>query len=200
MKACLPGDVEAGQKGTELMSLLKKFKFEESLMTALPAALEKAPDARGQFDLMTMNELDNELTKLVAGQKEVLAAAAPSQEKCEALVREQHDRLAAVRAEQRLAARDFDVASEELASCETVAVEVQKALRDLSQLSKRLGTSLNNAEVEVELFEQGARETFKELCQRSTPEPAVEEVVTEQVAMEEEQTGHVVEMEAPLVA
>jgi len=175
LKEVSPQDAQASQKGDELMAMLKKFNFEESLLIALPVALVKAPDARGQFDVMAMTEVENELSKLIKEQSDILAAAAPSQEQCQAAVTKAQEHLAAARAEQRAAARDYDLAAEEQVACETAATQAQKILRENTQLTKKLEKSLNSAEVDVELFEQGPRETFKELRERRTPEPVAEE-------------------------
>lgn len=169
------------------------------MLIALPAALAKAPDARGQFDLTAMTELEGELCKSIEEQGAIISAAVPSQEKCEASVKEAQERLVAARSNQRDAARAFDIASEEQTACEASAAEAQKALRDISQMAKKLEREVNNAEVEVEVFEQGPRETFKELCQRSTPPPVVEEEeVVASAAVADEQCMQTMETEVPV--
>lgn len=177
LKSALPQEGETKQKSSDLLALLSLYKFEESMMIALPAAFAKVPEERGQFDLMAMKELEGEFVKLISQQSEIIAAAVPSQEQCSAAVNEAQDTLATARAEQRTAAKSFDAASEEQATFEMVATEAQKALRELTQRTKKLQQQVTNAEVEVELFEQGPRQTFKELCDRSTPPvaPAEEE-------------------------
>jgi len=181
------------------MASLKKYKFEESMMIALPAALQKAPDARGQFDLMALTQLEGEIDKLVAEQDAILFAAAPGQVKCEVAIKEAEAQLAAARGEQRVAAKAFDNASKEQAECEAASAAAQKALRDNTQASKKLERARNNAEVEVELFEQGPRETFNELRDRTTPPPAAEEEVVEE-AMVDEPGVESNELEVPVVA
>jgi len=184
------------------MASLKKYKYCESMMIALPAALGKAPDARGQFDLMAINQLEGEIQKGISGQEAILAAAAPGQAKCDAAIKAAQDRLAAARGEQRLAAKAFDTASKEQSECETTSTAAQKAVRENAQLSKRLDRALNNAEVEVELFEQGPRETFKELRERTTPPPMAEVHVDEaaEEEMVEEPATETLEPEEPVVA
>lgn len=172
-------------------------------MIALPAALAKSPDARGQFDLMAINQLEGEIEKLVAEQDAILAAAAPVQAKCEAAIKAAQEQLARAKGEQRAAAQAFDVASKEQAECEATSAAMQKAVRSNLQLSKKLESSLNDAEVEVELFEQGPRETFKSLRERITPPPMTEVHAEEETASPEpmaEELAPANELEVPLVA
>lgn len=175
LKASAPDDAAIKKKASELMSLLKKYKFEESMMIALPAALAKAPDARGQFDLMAINQLEGEIDKLILEMDGILAAAVPGQAKCDAAIKKAQDHLADMRGKQRAAAKAFDVASKEQSECEATSAAAQKAVRDTAKASQKLEKALHNAEVEVELYGQGPKETFQALQQRVTPPPAPEE-------------------------
>jgi len=174
LKAATPEDGDMRKKTGELMSLLKKYKFEESMMIALPAALAKAADARGQFDLMAINQLEGEIDKLIAEQDATLTAAVPGQQKCDAAIKKAQDHLANMRGKQREAAKAFDVASQEQTTCDEEHAVAQKAVKDNAQSVKKLEKALHNAEVEVELYAQGAKETFRELRERATPPPAPE--------------------------
>jgi len=204
LKAASSDDADGRKKKSELMALLKKYKFEESMMIALPAAFSKAPDARGQFDHMAINQLEGEIAKFVAEIDAVLAAAAPGQAKCEEAIKAAAEQLASAKGEQRVAAKAFDVASKEQADCEAASATAQKAVRSNAQLSKKLEKSLNDAEVEVELFEQGPRQTFKELCERTTPPPAMEAEDEENMvttpAKADEDLLPVAEPEVPVIA
>merc|ERR1719230_1614579 len=133
----------------------------------------KSPEARGQFDVMAITQLDGEITKLVAEQDAIIAAAVPSQAKCEAAINQAQTRLAETRGEQRVAAKAFDNASKELTECEQASAAAQKAVRSQTQQSKKLEKALHDAE--VELFEQGPLDTFNKLRERTTPPPAPEE-------------------------
>jgi len=182
LKTAQPDDAGARKTEKELMTLLKKHKFEESMLIALPAALTKAPEARGMFDNMAITQLEGEIDKLIAEQDAILAAAAPGQAKCTAAITQAEQALASARGAQRTAAKAFDVASKQEAECEAAAKDAQKAVQENGKLSKKLDKALNTAEVEVELFEQGPRESFKELTARTTPPPAPEEEMAEEPA------------------
>jgi len=209
LKTTAPEEADAKKKNHDLMALLKKYKFEESMLIALPAALAKAPDARGQFDMMAIHQLETEIDKMVAEQDVTLVAAVPGQQKCEAAIKAAQDSLTAARGEQRAAAKAYDSGSKQQAELTEASAAATKAVKDIVNLSKKAEKHLNNAEVQVELFFQGPHETFKELCQRSTPPPepeaqAEEEEVAEAVPMEEVATPEVVaetkEVEMPVAA
>jgi hypothetical protein len=192
LKTVSTADAEAGDKGNELMALLKKYKFEESMMIALPAALAKAPEARGQFDMMAISQLEGDIGKMIAEQDAFISEAKPSQEKCEVAVNTAQEQLAKARAEQRAAARSFDIASNDLQMSTAAVAEAQKSVSDLTKMLDRLKKAVYAAEAEVEVFQQGPLDTFKSLRERTTP------VVEEPAAIAEEQTTEAHAGDAPV--
>jgi len=197
LKETASADAEGKKRTNELMASLKKHKFEESMMIALPAALAKTPEARGQFDSVVIGQVEGELQKKIAEQDQILADAAPGQEKCIAAINEAKQSLDAARGEQRVAAQFFDNLSKEQNECSEASATAQKAVRDSASLLKKLEKTLHNAEVEVQIFEQGPRETFKQLCERSAPAPVAEEEEEEAPAAMEESAA---EIQLPVAA
>merc|ERR1711966_522367 len=110
-----------------------------------PAALAKAPAARGQFDLMAIQQLDGEVAKLVAEQDAILAAAAPDQAQCEAAIKTAEEKLAAARGDQKVAAEAYSVANKDRDQCEAAANTAQKVVKDINQSIKKVDKLLNNA-------------------------------------------------------
>lgn len=200
LKTISAEEAEGSVKQDELVKLLKKYKFEESMLIALPAALAKPPDARGQFDLMAIGQLETEIGKKVAEQESVLLAAKPGQDKCDAVVREAQERLNESRSAQKVAARNFDTASKHQTTCEEALTVAQKAVRALANSLKRLAGAVNSAEAELEIFQQGPLETFKQLRERTTPPPVLEEEVPAPPAVEDQAMEDVQEAEVPAVA
>merc|ERR1712217_428541 len=88
LKAALPETAEVQKRLCNLIEMLNKYKFDESMLIALPSALGKAPDARGRFDLIAMSQLESKMDEVIAAQTAILAAAAPGQAKCEAAIEE----------------------------------------------------------------------------------------------------------------
>jgi len=199
LKTISAEEPEGSVKQDELVKALKKYKFEESMLIALPAAIAKAPDARGQFDLMAIAQLETEISKKASEQESVLLAAKPGQDKCDAVVREAQEHLDEARSAQRLAATGFDTASKHQTTCEEASAAAQKAVRGLTNSLKRLASAVNSAEAELELFQQGPTEAFKELRERAKPAPVVEEQVATPVVVEEH-AMEVAEVEVPAVA
>jgi len=173
-------------------------------MIALPAALAKAPDSRGQFDTMVFEQLEAEIGKKTAEQESILVAAKPEQDKCEAVVKEAQDHLNEARATQRLAAQNFDTASNHQSTCEEALNTSQKTLRGLTNSLKRLEKAVYEAEAELEIFQQGPMEAFKTLRTRTTPPPAVEQEAVQPPVAEEEAEAEAMELvqeaEAPAAA
>jgi len=190
-----PEDPVVLKKRDDLVAFLRKQQFEESILIALPVALTKAPETRGQFDLIAINQLESDIGKRILEQETILTAAKPGQDKCEAAVQAAQESLSRARVEQRAAAKDFDAASQQQRVCEELSIKAQTALRDLAETVKRLEKELYAAEAEVELFHQGPMETFTALRTRTTPvaEPVVEEAVEQQV----EQVPEAPEVEMP---
>jgi hypothetical protein len=52
LRSAVPEAIESSGRGASLLSMMKKWDFEESLQIALPSVFAKAPDARGQFDFI----------------------------------------------------------------------------------------------------------------------------------------------------
>lgn len=192
LSAALPEGDDVQKKPDDLVSFLSKQKFEESILIALPVALSKAPETRGQFDNIAITQIENDIRKRIAEQDEILSAAKPGQEKCEAAVQDATHCLQEAREAQLAAAKNFNAASLEQAACEELSAKAMAALRDITDSSKRLEKAVYAAEAEVELFEQGPMETFKALRTRVTPPAAVEEV--EEPAMDEAVEAAEVEM------
>merc|ERR1712039_625830 len=173
------------------MATLKKYGFDESMLIALPAALGKAPDARGRFDLIAITQLEAKISAMIDEQDAILAAAAPGQAKCDAAIEEANGHWIAAKDEQMKAAKAYEVAFNERTSCEVASKAAEKAVRDSTSLLTRIDKAVLKSEVEVELFQQGPLAIFKDLQERASPPmPAKEEEVAiaapmEQVPMEQ---------------
>merc|ERR1712050_582431 len=174
LKAALPETADVQKRLCNLIEMLNKYKFDESMLIALPSALGKAPDARGRFDLIAISQLESKIDEMVAEQAAILAAAAPGQAKCDAAIKQATDCFTAARSGQMEAAKVFDVASKELAACEAIHKSAQRAVRDHAQSLGRLEKALRNADSDLEIFQEGPLDTFRQLCGRVTV-PVVEE-------------------------
>lgn len=197
-----PEEAEAREKENHVLAMLKKYKFEESMMIALPAALAKAPDARGQFDLMAIRQLEGEIGKMIVEQESILIAAKPGQDKCELALTQAQQHLDKLRLEQRVAAKNFDTASQHETTCEETSAEAHEVVQNFTKSMKHHKEAVLNAEVELEIFQQGPLEIFADLRARSTPVVEVE-IVAEPVAepsLANEEEEHAMEVAEVAVA
>merc|ERR1712187_402921 len=108
-------------------------KFDESMLIAVPAALAKSPDARGEFDHMAVEQLNIEISKMVAGQEAILCAAKPGEEQCEAAVKQAHDILSKAKDEQKKAAKNFTASVYRQAASENALSVAKTAVLDLTK-------------------------------------------------------------------
>jgi hypothetical protein len=177
LQTVAPQDADSSEKAMDLIEMLKTYKFDDSMLIAAPAALRKDPNARGQFDLFAISLLETQLGKLAAEQDETLTASAPVQARLEAAIKQAQAHLAVTKSEQQLAAKSFDAAFRQQATCEAADKAAKMALCSIALMIKDIDKALSTAEVELEAFQQGPQEIFKELCERSTP-PSVETELT----------------------
>jgi len=167
-------DTESSTKLDELVKLLKKYKFDESILIAVPAALAKAPDARGEFDHMAIDQLAAEISKMIAEQDSIISAAKPGEEQCEASVMQAQEVLSNARANQKSAAAKYIATSKQQARCEEAVSAAKNAVLNITKSVNRLKKGIEAAEVEVELFQQGPKDTFNTLRNRVSPVPVIE--------------------------
>merc|ERR1712066_792543 len=123
--------------------------FDESMLIALPAALAKAPDARGRFDLIAITQLETKISAMIDEQDAILAAVAPGQAKCDAAIEEANRHWVAAKDEQMRTAKAYESASNERTSCEVASKAAEKAVRDNTALLTRLDKAVRKAEVEM---------------------------------------------------
>merc|ERR1719253_2089607 len=90
-----------------VLALLKKHKFEESLLIALPAALAKPADARGHFDLLAVTQIEAEVNKVIEEQTRLIAAVEPESKQCDQAVETAKNNLEEAKTAQIAAAKGF---------------------------------------------------------------------------------------------
>lgn len=201
LKTASPEHAEVSKRNHDLMATLKKYGFDESMLIALPAALGKAPDARGRFDLIAITQLETKIAAMIDEQDAILAEAVPGQAKCDAAIKEAQGHWIAAKDVQMKIAKAYESASKERTSCEIASKAADKAVRDNTALLKQIEKAVTNAEVDVEVFQQGPLATFKDLQNRAIPpiptnleEEVAAAAPMEQVALTE------INVEVPAVA
>merc|ERR1719453_618437 len=123
---------------------------------------------------MAIRQLEGEIGKMIAEQEALLTAAMPGQEKCELALKQAREHLDCLRLEQRVAAQNFDAASQHEATCEENWNEARTVVRTFTKSMEHHKEAVLNAEVELEIFQQGPMDIFADLRARTTPAPVVE--------------------------
>jgi len=141
-----PGEVVEGTADTNnqhydlLLPLVSKIGLDESLLTALPSSAAKVPSARGPFDHMVIQQLEQSLSEHIARLREAVEAAAPAAEERSAAVEVAKTALAEVRVAETAAEGELTLARtarEEMSERVTTAKEaVDKFLIDSKSFSK----------------------------------------------------------------
>eukprot|EP00928_Gymnodinium_smaydae_P025556 TRINITY_DN2030_c0_g1_i1.p2 TRINITY_DN2030_c0_g1~~TRINITY_DN2030_c0_g1_i1.p2 ORF type:complete len:556 (+),score=213.06 TRINITY_DN2030_c0_g1_i1:73-1668(+) len=141
----------------------KEFGFDPSMLTALPSAFSKAPDQRGQFDTLVLDQFREEHAKKMATLDAELEAARPAREERAAAVD------AAKKAEEEAASAD-ETARAELQAAQTAQADAdaatkaaQKALKEFAGEMKTATLSLSEAEKQVKAFAKGPLADLDEL-------------------------------------
>jgi chromosome segregation ATPase len=166
-----PEEPDAQAKNAALLALVKKHAFEDSMLIALPSALRKPKETRGQFDKLTIDGLHLELTKRIAEQDSIIMTHAPTDAKHIASVETAQGALNEAITKLRASAKTFQAAHDELMAATTAEHDAKKAVRDLANTSKRLNKALSSAAAELEIFRSGPVETFNDLRQTTEPKP-----------------------------
>jgi hypothetical protein len=177
LKNAAPEDPEAQKKNASLLASIKKHAFEDSMLIALPEALRKPSDARGQFDKLTIDGLQTELNKRTAQQDAIISAFAPTEQKLTSAIEQAHVVLDASSATLRKSASTFQKASDEQATCTADAAAAIKAQKDFGTSQRRLNRACDTAQAELEVFREGPLAKFLELKARKEPVPEIVEPV-----------------------
>merc|ERR1719401_1593860 len=124
-----------------LVKLAKYFNFDTALLSSVPSALVKAPDARGSFDAMVLVQLEGLLTSHLTALEEELAAGEPAK---------------AERAAKVVAAGEaLTAAAEAEEACKTALKEAQAAAKVADSELKTAAQAVKAFKPEMQLLCDG---------------------------------------------
>jgi hypothetical protein len=195
LKDALPEESDAQAKGAALLALVQKHAFEDSMLIALPSALRKSPDSRGQFDKLTIDGLQIELNKRIAFLDVAIGSFAPIEKENAAAMEKARETLNVSNQKLRDSAKAFQTADAEQEMCTGVAADALKTARDMASNLRRTIKVCDSSEAELEVFRAGPLETFQSCRNIAKPKPEVVQVDEELV----ESVGHAVEEVPPPV-
>lgn len=157
-----------------LESALKAVDMDASLLGVLPNVLHKAPEERGDFDKVTLSNLDSELAKKLEAIEAELAPLAPAKT-------ERANEVAAAQAAFDAAkeARDAAKAAQKDASVAVAAASksleaAEVAEHKFAHTLKEAKISKEDAEKELVKFREGPLGFFSKLKAQTTPPPEPE--------------------------
>mmetsp|Transcript_141803 Transcript_141803/g.246928 ORF Transcript_141803/g.246928 Transcript_141803/m.246928 type:complete len:374 (-) Transcript_141803:103-1224(-) len=158
---------EEGSNTAEMKTAFTKFLstegFQESLVTALMSALDKAPAERGQFDQLCFKELNDEVSKRVADLDAQLSAGDAGMKDRAAAVQTAKEAYDAAVEKQIAAAALFTSAEKEQEEATEEVNATEKAKKDSDNEMRKKNQSLGRAKKKLEDFQTGPVATFKEL-------------------------------------
>jgi len=170
----VPGDDIEKQCKTLLSALNELGDNDEAMMMVLGSSLSKKPEARGNFDVMAIEQLDKCMAKRVAPLDEILLAGEAGKQERASAVKSAQAALEEALQSQKQRSEIFEAAWNAKTEDEHTLQASHQALKDLAKQTKLCDTTLYKAEAEFEVFEEFARKSFEELKERITPEPVVE--------------------------
>ncbi|CAK0862125.1 unnamed protein product [Prorocentrum cordatum] len=155
-------------KAAALVTKLQRLvHMEESLFTVAPAALGKVPAARGQFELMVVNEISQQCAKRLAAFDDQVEQAAPARAANADAVARAQAQLAEARGRQRASAEAFTAARTEQEQSEAKHVAAAKERREAGPRLTRAEKALQDAAGRLEGFLAGPAVSFAELRTRT---------------------------------
>jgi len=169
---------ETGGNKRQLQNLAKQMKavqIEDSLVEAMELPLLKKPEQRGRFDAVILDQLDLFLSEKDATFESKLKEAAPAKEERAASVKAAQDTHDAAKAVSDAAAEAAKAAKEAEIAAKASASEAHKAAKSLASELADAAQQLDTARQQLEEFRSGPLCAFKELLERSAPQPEPEE-------------------------
>lgn len=168
------GSVASEEVQTSLEKLAacgKDFAFDPSLLSSLPGALTKAPDARGSFDVVVVDQIDGEFKKHIAILREKIS--------CGTTAGTEHAaQIAAAQATVTAAEEKLTTTATSVKEAQAAFKESQLAARAAMQATRSFGLEMEEAATELQEFRgklealrEGPLAVYKELCERSATPP-----------------------------
>lgn len=164
-------EADASHKLEHLLDVLKRFGFDESMLSALPAALSKDPKSRGVFDMTCVAQLDDSVATRMNALRQELATGEGNKAEHAKAIAAAEAAFEDSRLQQHHAASAFTSARAEHKAAEE---SLEAAKKDLDSLEEELSTlkqALINAESALAEFVNEVKAAFLTLKDRVSPPP-----------------------------
>lgn len=160
----------------------KECHFDASLLTSLPSALGKVPEARGSFDTVVLGQVEEQLQKQIELLTEQLASGEQGRQERAAEVAQADASLETAKATDESAKAGLKEAKTALKDAEEALKIANKSLKQFGPEMKQVKAELEQLKEQLKELENGALADFKELAERSIHPPAVAVEVAETTA------------------
>jgi len=164
-----------------LGAYLKKISFDHAMAAAAHVALQKASGERTSFDQLVLTQVDADLSRRVAALEAKLAEGLPGKEARQAAADAAHSLVEVADSKRSSSIEAHDAAESEEAALRMSCNEATQSFEDHALEVKTAVLSLQAAKERLTEFQEGPLAAFKELKERSTPPPVVEEVAADHV-------------------
>lgn len=161
-------EVESCTKRVKLLEFLgAEVGLDESLMTALPAALEKTPESRGPFDLLAMQELESVMSARVVAIGQEVHALGPAKAETGAAVGIAQAAYDQATGKLQAGAAAFRSAHQEQEDSGASLTDVRKTSKDAGTELRRVTRLVERANGKHTKLQEGALRAFRELRDRA---------------------------------
>lgn len=156
--------------------LQRLFSLDESLLSAIPTVFAKEPAARGNFDIMVVDQLEAEAQKALEALEADAEAAEVARSRQADAVKAAEEALQIAKDRQRASAEAFVAVRREEEECEASLQAARQTLRSVAPEKRRREKALSQAQAALQDFRGGPLATFEELSGRSAQAPPSQEV------------------------
>jgi len=147
----------------DIIPLCKNIGLDVSLMSAFPAASDKALDARGPFDTMVFEELRNHLSRHIEALGEKLVSGASMMAERAAMVSSTREGVEAATLQQQASRAAISVANDKQREADAALKDSQQALRNFLPTLQQAERERDIARARLVDFRRGPLATFQAL-------------------------------------
>eukprot|EP00930_Biecheleria_cincta_P084828 TRINITY_DN74262_c0_g1_i1.p1 TRINITY_DN74262_c0_g1~~TRINITY_DN74262_c0_g1_i1.p1 ORF type:complete len:407 (-),score=151.58 TRINITY_DN74262_c0_g1_i1:67-1191(-) len=173
---------EAGGNKRQLHNLAKQLKavqVEDSLLEAMELPLGKKPEQRGRFDAVILEQLDLHLSEKDAAFEAKLKEEAPAREERASAVKAAQEAHDSAKAASEAALEELKAAKAAEVAAKAAAADAHRSAKSLASELAEAAHQLDSARQRLEEFRSGPLASFKDLLERSAPQPEPEEPPSE---------------------
>jgi len=159
--------------------------FEKPLLETVPSVLQKAPDARGTFGSLIVDQLQGHFTQHVDSFTQSLNEMTSRKAELAAKDAQTHEELQSAKDKKDASAAAVGTARASVNDAKAAVVVAQKAVNEFAPERERASKELTVATLKLKALEDGPLADFAALLEHAPPKEAV--VVGEAAAVEEQE-------------